>query len=264
MPNKDLQRLISIMERLRSPSGCPWDREQDMDSLIPYIIEEAYEVVDAVESSDTDELKQELGDLLFQIVFVAQIAKERDLFDIWDVISASVDKMIRRHPHVFGNEKASNSREALHSWNLAKKKERDTDDVLDSIPSGLPALLYAQKVSEKASSTGFDWDTAEDILDKLYEEVAELRAAIKDGVREGIEDEIGDIIFTLVNIGRFFDINLEKSLRKTTQRFINRFHKMLFISQKKGKRFTHLTIGEMDRLWEEAKETMTENENKEI
>ncbi len=250
---KRMKDLVRLMERLRGPSGCPWDREQTFQSLIPYIIEEAHEVVETIEEGNMEGLKEELGDLLFQIIFLSQIAREEGLFDIGEVIESSFEKMVRRHPHVFGEKKARDSREAIHSWEKAKKEEKGEGDPFAGIPSRLPALLRAQKVSEKASALGFDWEDMEGVLEKLDEEVEELRESIHEGVKERIEEELGDILFTLVNIGRFLDINLERALRRCISRFTERFKIMIESLKKEGKDPRDLSPEDLERAWQEAK-----------
>ncbi len=253
MEESELKKLTDLMAKLRSPSGCPWDREQDMKSLIPYIVEEAYEVVEAIESNNMENIKEESGDLLFQIVFLARIAREENHFDLTDVINTSIEKMTRRHPHVFGKTKAATPEEALHRWNTVKKTERKDEEDLADISNSLPALMRAQKVSKKASSYGFDWEKGEDVLNKLDEEVTELKESVRLGTKTNIEEEIGDVIFTLVNIARFYDINAEQSLRRCTNRFISRFKHLKELTEKEGRGFKDLSIKEMDEFWETAK-----------
>lgn len=255
MANDKLTELLSLMERLRSPDGCPWDREQTFQSLIPFLIEEAYEVVEALELEDDGKLQEELGDLLFQIVFFAQMAKEKGWFEMKDIISASHDKMVRRHPHVFGDKPAKNAKEALSSWRAMKEKEKVRDkkaSIFEEVPHQLPAIMRAQKITEKASKVGFDWDNVADILKKVEEEIGEFKDALKKREPVQIEEELGDTLFAMVNLGRFLEIDVEQSLRKATNKFVARFD---YITEKieKKKDITKASLEEMDKLWKEAK-----------
>ncbi len=251
---EDFRRLIEIMERLRSPDGCPWDREQTNQSIKPYLIEETYEVVDAIDENDPEKLKEELGDLLFQIIFHAQIAKEKGEFDIHDVIEVISKKMISRHPHVFGDKDFKTSEEVLRQWDERKKEEgKQRESILDGIPSHLPALMRAHGIQLRVSKIGFDWKELRDVLRKLDEELMEFRLAIQKNDKSEIEDELGDIFFVLVNISRFVDINPEEALRKTISKFISRFRYIEKRVLKEGRDLKEMTLEEMDNLWEEAK-----------
>jgi tetrapyrrole methylase family protein/MazG family protein len=243
------------MERLRSPDGCPWDREQTFQSLIPFLVEEAYEVVEAIELEDDGKLQEELGDLLFQIVFLAQMAREKGRFEMKDIISASHDKMVRRHPHVFGDKPAKNAKEALSRWRSMKEKEKARDketSVFEEVPHQLPAIMRAQKITGRASKVGFDWDNVTDILRKVEEEIGELKDALEDGEKIQIEDELGDTLFAMVNLGRFLEIDVEHSLRKATNKFVARFDYITENIEKK-KDITKASLEEMEALWKEAK-----------
>lgn len=245
--------LVGVMARLRRKDGCPWDREQSHESLKPYIIEETYEVLDAIDRKDDDELREELGDLLLQIVFHAQIAAEQSRFTMDDVAAAIVEKLKRRHPHVFGNVEVEDSREVLRNWEEIKKEE-GKDSVLEGVPDGLPALLKAQRVQEKVRRVGFDWESIGGTFDKVREEIGELEKAVKDGDQAGIEDEFGDILFSLVNVARFLDINAEESLRQTTKKFSHRFRYIENRIEEKGERpIEEYSLEELDALWNEAK-----------
>ncbi len=245
--------LVGVMARLRRKDGCPWDREQSHESLKPYIIEETYEVLDAIDRKDDDELREELGDLLLQIVFHAQIAAEQSRFTMDDVAAAIVEKLKRRHPHVFGNVEVEDSREVLRNWEEIKKEE-GKDSVLDGVPDGLPALLKAQRVQEKVRRVGFDWESIGGTFDKVREEIGELEKAVKDGDQAGIEDEFGDILFSLVNVARFLGINAEESLRQTTKKFSHRFRYIENRIEEKGERpIEEYSLEELDALWNEAK-----------
>jgi len=241
------------MERLRAENGCPWDRKQTHESLKPYLIEETYEVISAIDSGNDDELKEELGDLLLQIVFHAQIAKEDGRFDIDDVAKTIVEKLIRRHPHVFGDLKVSGSDEVLQNWEKIKKEE-GKESIFDGVPEGLPSLLKARRVQEKAKRVGFDWNNIEGTLDKVKEEFDELSEAIKFGKKEKISEEFGDLLFSLVNVSRFLDIDAEDSLRQTIEKFMKRFKSVeKIIKSKGGKDLKNYTINELDEIWEDVK-----------
>lgn len=259
MKKVDIGKLVSLMERLRAENGCPWDREQTLESLVPFIIEEAYEVVSAIDTKDAAEIKEELGDLLFQIIFASQITKEAGEFDLADVIDASYEKMIRRHPHVFGDSKADTSEEVLKRWAEIKKEEKKEKDkkeegYLAGVPEVLPALLRAHKISQKAAKVGFDWKNVNEVLDKLSEEIEEFRNAVKEKDASGMEEELGDLLFTMVNVGRFIEVNPEDALRKTIGKFITRFHHIEKTLDEKGSDLSSTPIEEMERLWQEAKE----------
>ncbi|MDP2681386.1 MAG: nucleoside triphosphate pyrophosphohydrolase [Deltaproteobacteria bacterium] len=257
MKNKEgLPKLVAIMQRLRGPKGCPWDKEQTMESLIPFIVEEAYEVIGAIDAKSPEMLKEELGDLLFQIIFMCQLAREKGDFDIEDVMALSAEKMIRRHPHVFGKTKAKTSKDVLKHWARIKKEEKDgkkRKGYLSDIPEHLPALLKAHKVTEKAAEAGFDWSDIKEVFEKVEEEIAEFKAELKKGNIQRMEAEFGDLIFALVNVGRFIEINPEEALRKTIARFITRFHYIEDKLIKKGKALHNASIEEMEIFWKEAK-----------
>ncbi len=249
-----LDRLVKIMERLRGPGGCPWDREQTMESLIPFILEEAYEVVDAIESGSADDVKEELGDLLFQVIFASQIAKEKGSFDIYDVIGESSEKMIRRHPHVFGDLEAETTEDVLKHWAEIKKSEgKEKRGYLSGVPEAIPALLRAHKVSEKASKAGFDWKDVDAVIDKVYEELKEFENALSSGDAERTEEELGDLFFALANVSRFIEVNPEEALRKTIGRFIGRFHYIEKKLEEGGKELGSVGLEEMEAMWNEAK-----------
>lgn len=254
--NSAFTRLVAIMQQLRGPDGCPWDKEQSFETLIPFIIEEAYEVIGAIDAKSPKLLKEELGDLLFQIIFACQLAKEEGYFNINDVITSSIKKMIRRHPHVFGKTKAKTSKDVLKSWAMikkAEKKHKTHGGYLSDIPEHLPALLKAHKVTERASSVGFDWTNINQVFEKVEEEMAEFRAALKKGNASRMEDEFGDLIFALVNVGRFAQINPEMALRKTIGRFVTRFHYIEERLHQKGKAISSASLAEMEKFWNEAK-----------
>jgi tetrapyrrole methylase family protein/MazG family protein len=250
----DLNKLIEIMSALRGEKGCPWDREQTRESLKPFIVEEAYEVIEAIDEKNPEAIKEELGDLLFQIVFQCRIAEERGEFGMAEVIEKIGNKMIARHPHVFGDADYKTSDEVLVHWEAQKKREgKQRESILDGVPKTLPSLLRAHRLQDRASRVGFDWEKVEDVLPKLEEELSEFRTALKGKKQEEIEDELGDIFFVLVNISRFVGINPEDALRKTISKFISRFRYIEMAAADKGKSLSDMSLTEMDELWDEAK-----------
>lgn len=250
----DLKKLVDIMTALRSESGCPWDREQTRDSLKPFLVEETYEVLEALDEGNPEIIKEELGDLLFQIVFHCQIAKEKKEFDMSDVIEKISGKMIKRHPHVFGKTKFKSKEHFRKYWEDEKRREgKKRESVLEGVPKALPSLLRAHKLQKKAARVGFDWEKTEDVLKKLNEELKEFRKALKKKKQSEIEDELGDIFFMLVNISRFVGVNPEDALRKTISKFISRFRYIEMKAAEKKKRLSDMALEEMDALWDEAK-----------
>jgi tetrapyrrole methylase family protein/MazG family protein len=254
--NNNFQALVALMAKLRSPEGCPWDRKQTPESLKPFLIEECYEVVDALGESSPDKVKEELGDLLFQIIFHSRIAEERGQFTINDVISTNVEKMVRRHPHVFGDAQLSTDKEVLANWEEIKKKEKGHENrksILEGVPRHLPSLLRAHSLQERAARVGFDWSKIDEALPKLDEEIAEFKDSLKQKDAAGIEEELGDIFFMLVNISRFVDVNPEEALRKTISKFIHRFRYIEEHAVTEGRLLTDMTLDEMESLWQESK-----------
>ncbi len=260
------EALVRIMERLRAEGGCPWDREQTRESLKPFLIEEAYEVVEAIDEGDPKKLMEELGDLLFQVVFHAQVAAERREFTIGQVLAETADKMVRRHPHVFGDGTASTAREVLEQWEELKREERDAAaaapaSALDGVPKELPALLRAQRVQDKASRAGFDWPEISGVIAKVEEELGELKEALQGAAPEepalseveGVELELGDLLFSLVNLARFLNLSAEEALRKSIARFATRFRYMEENIERGGRQLREVSLDEMERLWEDAK-----------
>lgn len=245
---------MKIMAALRGEKGCPWDKEQTRESLKPFIIEEAYEVIDAIDEKDPGAVKEELGDLLFQIVFQSRIAEEKGEFSLSDVIEKIGTKMISRHPHVFGDMVCMTSQDVLTNWDEHKKREgKQKDSILEGIPRTMPALLRAKKLQDRAAKVGFDWEKIDDVLAKLDEEVAEFKDAVKSRKEAAIEDELGDILFMIVNISRFIGVNPEEALRKTISKFISRFRHIEMSAAEKGAKLSDLSLAEMDALWDEAK-----------
>lgn len=250
----DISKLVEIIEKLRSKKGCPWDKKQTRESLKPYLIEEAYEVLEAIEENDPVKIKEELGDLLFQIIFHCQIAKEKKEFDLNDVIESISQKMVSRHPHVFGKAECNTPEEVIKQWEVLKKKEgKLRNSILEGVPRSMPSLLRAHRLQKRAAQAGFDWEKLEDVLVKLDEEIAEFKDAIKNGNKELIEEEFGDILFMLVNLSRFIGINPEDAHRKTISKFIHRFRYIEMKAAEQGKELSEMTLKEMDELWDEAK-----------
>ncbi|HKE59358.1 MAG TPA: nucleoside triphosphate pyrophosphohydrolase [Pyrinomonadaceae bacterium] len=267
----DFTDLINLMDRLRSPNGCPWDREQTYTTLAPMLLEEAYEAFEAVEEAREgrpSELCDELGDLLFQIVFYAQVAKERGDFTIDDVTNAIHTKMVRRHPHVFGNVKADDAATVLLNWENMKAEERRASgktepaetSLLNGVSAKAPALMEAHQLSTKAARVGFDWKSVDDIFDKLQEEIEELRVAIKDhslakneDAHTRVREEIGDLLFAATNISRHMQVEPEAALKLTNRKFRRRFQYIENKLHERGQQFEESTIDEMEALWQEAK-----------
>jgi len=252
------QFLVDLMARLRAPNGCPWDREQTFDTIKPYLLEETYEVMDAVDARDWPELAGELGDLLLQAVFFSQMASEENLFRIDDALDSITQKLIRRHPHVFGNETAKTEGDVLKRWSEIKAEEKRTKGeadttLLGSVPRSLPALVEAQQISSRAAQAGFDWENAGQVVDKLHEELREFAEARTRESREDLEDELGDMLFVLVNLARFVKVDPEQALRRTNAKFRRRFG---YVEQKlaeRGRSTRESSIEEMESLWQEAK-----------
>lgn len=250
---KSLTRLVEIMQRLLAPDGCPWDREQTLETLRPYVIEEAHEVVDAIDKGSPEELREELGDLLLQIVFQAELARAQSWFGPDDVVSAICDKLVRRHPHVFGEQKVSGSAEVLANWEVIKAKEKADRGVLDGVPKALPALLRALRVGDKAGRVGFDWPSIEGARAKLTEELGELDAAIASGDKRRAEEELGDVLFALTSVARKLDLDPEAALRGTLDRFGQRVRKVEAMAKARGAELSSIDAATLDQMWNEAK-----------
>jgi len=250
-----LNDLIDIVARLRGPGGCPWDKEQDRESLKPFLVEELYELIDAIDENDMEAIKEELGDLLFQIVFHCQIAGEEGVFDINDVIDGISRKMVDRHPHVFADKDLKTSADVARHWEEHKESEQKSRRfLLDRIPRALPALSRAQRLQEKASEVGFDWDNIADVLKKLDEEIIEFKEALKGKSRDEIEDEIGDMLFVMVRTSNFVNVDPEDALRRSIAKFISRFNYMETEASGQGRKLTDMRLDEMDVLWNRAKD----------
>ncbi|NIV96828.1 nucleoside triphosphate pyrophosphohydrolase [candidate division KSB1 bacterium] len=246
------QNLIKIMARLRGKDGCPWDKEQTHQSLRQYLLEETFEVLESIDQNDFAALKEELGDLLLQIVFHAQIASEDDRFDINEVIDSIAEKLIRRHPNVFGDVQINSAKEQSINWEKLKKGE-GKESVLDGVPKALSALLRAYRLQKKAAAVGFDWPAAAPVWDKIHEEISEFKAVAKTQNQEQIEEEFGDLLFSLVNMSRFIDINPEDALRKATEKFIGRFRKIEEEYAAQDKDMRESSLKELDLVWEKIK-----------
>lgn len=261
MTNKfpNFERLVGIMERLRAPGGCPWDREQTHKSIIRYLLEETYEVIDAIEEGTPEDLKEELGDLLLQVVFHAQMASEAGQFTIDDVAKGISDKMEHRHPHVFGDVKVNSAAEVLDNWEELKKIEKSQkgkkphDSVLDGVPASWPALFENYKISKKVAKLGFDWQKPADVLNKVDEELAELRQAISEGDAAHLEEELGDLLFVAANACRVNGINPEMALRQANKKFRRRFATLEKTAAKRELKLKELSFAQWDELWNEVK-----------
>jgi MazG family protein len=252
------QKLVSIMARLRGPGGCPWDREQTFDSIKPYTLEETYEVLQAIDDRDWTELTEELGDFLLQAVFYAQMAGEQNLFRIEDALDAINSKLVRRHPHVFGEESAQSPDDVMQIWGRVKdseqqKKAKPREGLLDGVSRAMPALVEAQQIASKAANVGFDWENPDQVLDKLHEELAEFAEARRNASQEQLEDELGDMLFVLVNLARFVKVDPEQALRRTNAKFRKRWGHIEARLREHGKKPEDSNVQEMEALWQEAK-----------
>jgi tetrapyrrole methylase family protein/MazG family protein len=248
------EELVEIVAKLRGPDGCPWDREQTRESLKQYLVEEFYELVDAVEENDPEGMKEELGDLLFQIVLQSRLSEEESSFNMNDVVEGIARKMVSRHPHVFGGKSLETSAQVEDRWEEHKLKEgKNHDSAIGGVPRTLPALLRARKIQHKATKVGFDWESIDDVFEKLEEETGELKDAIGNKKHEEIEDELGDLFFVLVRIANAVDVNPEDALRKTIKKFSRRFRHMEAQALRRGTNLSDMTLDEMNVFWEEAK-----------
>lgn len=267
---KRFERLVALQERLLAPDGCPWDREQTHETLRTYLIEEAYEVLDALESGDPDKFAEEMGDLLLQIIFHSELAARAGRFDVGDVIDRVHTKMVRRHPHVFGKDKAESAAQVLKNWEHLKAEERrmnradrglkvsaatqeQAPPLLDGIPRTLPAILEAYQITRRAARVGFDWTSIAGVLDKLREETAELETELAAGNHAAIESEVADLLFAAVNVARFLKLDPEIALKKANRKFIDRFRQMEAQAASEGRKLAELNAAELDALWEQAK-----------
>jgi len=249
------EKLIGIVKRLRGPDGCPWDKEQTHASLLPYFLEEAYEVIESVDNNDWKELKEELGDILLHAVLQAVIAEENGYFSITDSLDNINKKLVRRHPHVFGDAQAEASFHAKQNWEKAKHAEKNRRSRLEGVPKTMPALIRAQRLQQKASYAGFDWEKVEEVWEKIYEEIQELKEAQLEEQKEHMEEEMGDVLFSIVNLARFLDIPAEDALRKTNEKFVRRFSKVEEELKQMGKTMEETSLEEMDNIWNQIKES---------
>ena len=250
------KKLTEIVDTLMGDNGCPWDKVQTRESLKPYLVEETYETLEALDSNNPEEIKEELGDLLYQVLFHAKISENKNEFNITDVVESISDKMVHRHPHVFKEENLETPEEVVTQWEEIKSKEKGKENrksVLDGIPPHLPGLLRAQKLQKKAAKHGFDWDKIDDVFDKLDEEVAEFKEAVLSGKEIEMTAELGDIIFVLVNIAKFKKIDAEEALRATNNKFIKRFQHIEAKVAKCGKTLKKTSLEELEKYWQEAK-----------
>ena len=249
--NDQFQKLIDILELLLSPNGCEWDKKQTHQSLIPYLLEETYEVVESIENNDMTGLKEELGDLMLHVVFQAKLAENKGHFNIYDSLEEISSKLIRRHPHVFTEVMDSDGSKL--SWEKAKKEEKNRSSIIDGVPKSLPALTRANRVQEKASSVGFDWNSIEPIWDKIEEEIVELKDAITSKDNDRIIDEMGDVFFSFVNLSRYLGIDPESSVRFAITKFSNRFRKVEKLIEEQGKKMNEADLEELDSIWHKIK-----------
>ncbi len=253
----EIQRLLGIMRTLRSENGCPWDREQTLDTLRPYAVEEVYEVIDAIDRGDVADHCEELGDLLLQVVFQAQLREEAGEFNFEDVAKAISDKLVRRHPHVFGEVVVADAREVVRNWNAIKEGEKagrdPADSRLDKVPKHLPALLKAEELQKTAAKTGFDWPGVAGVLDKLYEELTELRAEVEAGHRDNMHEELGDLLFVVANLGRHLGVSAEQALQDACTKFRQRFREVERSADSSGTPMEDHSLEELDAYWNRAK-----------
>lgn len=252
---KTFDDIVLLARRLRALGGCPWDREQTLESLRAYVLEEAYEVIQAIELGDTDGLIEELGDFLFQVVFISQIASEEGKFDVGDVTRRLHDKLVRRHPHVFGEKKAEDAADALRTWNAEKLKEKKGKPGLEEVPRAMPSLMRAQRVGEKAARSGFDWNDASSVLAKVKEELSELEREMGAGKKDRSREEWGDLVFSVVNLARHLGIDAETASHGAVEKFIERFSRLEEKARTGGKEINALSMEQVDEIWEEVKNT---------
>ena len=246
-----LEDLINTLKKLRAPDGCEWDRQQNHESLIPYLLEEVHEVIEAIETKNDSLLKEELGDLLLHVIFQAELASEKNKFNIYDSIENINTKLINRHPHVFSNKDNTNWQEG--NWELQKQKEKKRKSILDGVPKSLPSLTKAKRIQEKAAGVGFDWEKLDQVYNKLYEEIDELNIAIKEKNTNNIEEELGDVLFSIVNLSRHINVNPEVALDKSIIKFIQRFHKIENYIKKEQLDLKKQSLSDLDNLWDKIK-----------
>lgn len=262
------EELVKIMKTLHGPGGCPWDHEQTHESLKPYLLEEAYEAIEAIDSGSDKQLIEELGDILLQVIFHAEIADSEGRFNIDDVINGIIEKLKRRHPHVFGDVTVDGPEQVMKNWEEIKRKEKrmkkKSGSVLDGLPKNLPALIKARRIQEKVSRIGFDWARTEEVMLKIDEELRELKEASKNNDKNAIEEELGDLLFSVANLARFVSLCPEDALRKTIDKFQRRFQYIERELPKRGKKLEEASLEEMDKLWEEIKSRESEQDSDKI
>jgi len=259
----EFKKLTEIVDRLMGENGCPWDKVQTRESLKPYLVEETYETLEALDGNNPEEIKEELGDLLYQILFHAKISENKNEFNIADVIESISNKMVHRHPHVFKEKNLETPDQVVTQWEEIKTKEKSKigrKSVLDGIPANLPSLQRSQKLQKKAAKQGFDWDEINSVLDKLDEEVAEFKNAVQSGKKKDMKEELGDILFVLVNIAKFNKIDAEEALRSTNNKFIKRFQHIEAEVAKRGKTLKETPLEELEQYWQDAKSYKSPNE----
>ena len=248
--DKKLNDLVDIVKKLRSPEGCEWDKKQTSESLIPYLLEEVYEVAEAITDDNSSNLKEELGDLLLHIVFQSVLSEEKEDFLLSDVIDTINKKLIHRHSHIFNKNNNSNKQ----NWELSKKKAKNRESVLDGIPKSLPSLVTSERLQDKSAQVGFEWENYQDVIDKIYEELEELKLGIKKKDQDNIEEEIGDILIGLVNLSRFLNVSAEVAIQKSNRKFYRRFTKMEKLIQNDNQEIDKLSLEELDNYWNKVKD----------
>ena len=247
--------LIDIVEKLRGPNGCDWDKAQTNESLIPYFIEEVYEMIDSIDNKNINNTKEELGDILLHVVLQSEIFKEHRNFNLNDVIINISDKLIKRHPHVFQKSYKDNNLNDKENWEVQKYKDKNRNSILDGVPNILPSIIMAQRIQEKASMNGFDWQSVESVWEKFYEEINELKVAQESGDQEKIQEELGDVLFTIINLSRFMNISSENALRKSNKKFIHRFKSLEKKVKELDKKINNLSIDKLNQIWEDVKKS---------
>ena len=251
---KEFEELVKIISRLRQPDGCPWDHDQTSQSLIPFLIEETYELIESIDEKNWETVKEELGDVLLHIVFQASIADDNKQFKLEEVLKTVNEKLVKRHPYVFNIDQVVINNDINKEWELSKHKEKGRESRLDGVPKDLPSIVKAQRLQQKASLAGFDWDKIELVWEKIHEEILELKEAEEQNNKDHIEEEIGDVLFSIVNLSRFLEISADNALRRTNRKFINRFKKVEKGIEGKGKVMEEATLEEMDIIWNQSKE----------
>ena len=250
---KEFEELVKIVSRLRAPNGCPWDRDQTSQSLIPFLIEETYELIESIDEENWETVKEELGDVMFHIVFQASIADDNQQFKLEEVLKTVNEKLVKRHPHVFNIDQVVINGDINKEWEISKHKDKGRESRLDGVPKALPSIIKAQRLQQKASLAGFDWNKIELVWEKIHEEILELKEAQHQKNNDHIEEEIGDVLFSIVNLSRFLDISADNALRRTNRKFINRFKNVEEGIKAKGKEMEDATLEEMDVIWNESK-----------